>query len=133
MPKKDTQFKPGQSGNPGGRPQGSGNVIRAQLTEAWDEIKPVLLQKALDGDIGAIRIIAERVCAPVRATEATAPFDLDGTTLTDRARSVVTALGAGELAPSQAAQLLQAIGSLAKVVEVDELTRRIQALEEQKK
>jgi hypothetical protein len=42
-------------------------------------------------------------------------------------------LGSGEISASQAAHLMQAIGSLAKVIEVDDLTRRIEALEGQKK
>lgn len=130
MPKKDTQFKPGQSGNPGGRPAGSGNEIRAQLTEAWEEIKPVLLKKALDGDMAAIRIVAERVCPPIRASEAASPLRLPGGSLTERASAVLEALGEGEINPAQAAQLVQAIGALAKVMETDELAKRIEALEE---
>lgn len=127
--KKDTRFKPGQSGNPGGRPAGSGNAIRSQLTEAWEEIRPVLLKKAQDGDMAAIRIVAERVCPPIRATEPAVPISLPKGTLSERATAVLDALGEGELNTTQAAQLMQALGALAKVIETDELARRIAALE----
>ena len=39
------------------------------------------------------------------------------------------AVATGTLAPGQGAALLGAIGTLARVVEVDELERRIEALE----
>lgn len=127
------RFAPGVSGNPGGRPAGSGNLIRAQLTEAWEEIKPVLLEKAKSGDMAAIRIIAERVCPPIRATEPATPIALPSGSLTQRATAVLDALGEGDLNTSQAAQLMQALGALAKIVETDELERRIAALEEKGK
>lgn len=129
MEKKDTRFKPGRSGNPGGRPVGSGNQIRAQLTEAWEEIRPVLVKKAQDGDMAAIRIVAERVCAPIRATEPATPIALPQGSLTERANAVLDGLGSGDLSTSQAAQLMQALGALAKVIETDELAKRIEALE----
>lgn len=131
--KKDTRFKPGQSGNPGGRPAGSGNAIRAQLTEAWEDIRPVLLDKALAGDMAAIRIVAERVCPPIRASEPPSPIELPRGSLTERANAVLDGMSAGELNTTQASQLMQALGALAKLIETDELMRRIQALEERNK
>jgi hypothetical protein len=129
VPKQDTQFKPGKSGNPGGRPVGSGNAIRAELTKAWEEVKPVLLEKAKAGDMAAIRIVAERVCPPIRASEEATPIALPKGTLTQRATAVLDALGTGDLNTTQASQLMQALGALAKVIETDELARRIEALE----
>ena len=131
--KKDTKFKPGQSGNPGGRPAGSGSAIRTQLAEAWEEIKPVLVDKAKGGDMAAIRIVAERVCAPIRASEPATPIELPKGTLTERATAVLDGLGTGDLNTTQAAQLMQALGALAKVIETDELARRIEALEQRSK
>ena len=43
---------------------------------------------------------------------------------------MLTAVASGELAPGQGAQLLAAIGSLARVTEIDELAERITILEE---
>jgi hypothetical protein len=41
----------------------------------------------------------------------------------------MVAAGAGAIAAGQAAQLLTGLGSLAKLIETDELMRRIDALE----
>lgn len=43
--------------------------------------------------------------------------------------AILEALTAGNLAPGQAAALLQGLAALAKLVELDDLTRRIEALE----
>ena len=37
MPKEDTQFKPGQSGNPAGRPKGSRNKLSEQFLQALSD------------------------------------------------------------------------------------------------
>ena len=52
----------------------------------------------------------------------------DGT-LTDQGRAVLHSVADGVLAPSQGAALLGAIGTLARVTELDELESRIAALE----
>src|SRR5687767_1270598 len=121
--KKDTRFKPGESGNPGGRPSAGIGRIRADLAQAWegtDEqpgIKEALLKKAREGDMAAIRIVAERVCPPMKAMEPATPLQMPEGSLTDRGNSVLAALVDGTLNTSQAAQLLQALGALAKVIE----------------
>ena len=49
--------------------------------------------------------------------------------LTAKASAVLNAAAAGEIAPTQAAQLIAALGTLAKISEVDELAARIEKLE----
>lgn len=137
--KKDTRFKPGQSGNPGGRPSAGLGKVRADLVNAWEGqdgkpgIREKLLEMARGGDMAAIRIVAERVCAPVKAMEQASPISLGEGSLSDQGRAIFRALGSGELAAGQAAQLLQALGSMAKVIETDELAKRIEALEAKNK
>ena len=124
-------WKPGQSGNPAGRAPGSGEVakLRATIAEHVPALVAVLVERALGGDVGAARLLLERVIPPLKAAEEAAPLALPDGTLTEQGRAVLGAVAAGELAPGQGAALLAAIGTLARVVEVDELERRIAALE----
>ena len=124
-------WKPGQSGNPAGKPPGSGELqkLRAAIGEHVPEIINQLVTAARGGDIQAARLILERVLPPVKAIEQPQTINLPDGTLTDQGRAVLAAVAAGELAPGQGAQLLAAIGTLGKVVEIDELSARITALE----
>ena len=124
-------WRAGQSGNPRGRRPGSGEVakLRAAIAEHVPTILARLVAAALQGDTGAARLLLERVCPPLKATEEPAPLALPDGTLTEQGRAVLGAVAAGELAPGQGAALLGAIGTLARVAEVDELERRLTALE----
>ena len=125
-------WKPGQSGNPKGRPAGSGEVakLRAAIADRVPELLKKLMAQALEGDTAAARLLLERAIAPLKAAEQPQALTLPDGTLTDQGRAVLASVAAGELAPGQGAALLGAIGTLARVAEVDELTARITALEE---
>lgn len=124
-------WKPGQSGNPAGRAPGSGEVakLRATIAGYVPALVAVLVERALGGDVGAARLLLERVIPPLKASEDAAPLTLPDGTLTDQGRAVLGAVAAGDLAPGQGAALLASLGTLAKLTETDELTRRIETLE----
>lgn len=128
---KAPNWKPGQSGNPAGRKPGTGEVakLRAAIAEHVPAIIERLRQQALDGDVQAARLLLERTVAPLRAMEPAQALTLPDGTLTEQGRAVLAAVAAGELAPGQGSALLSAIGALARVAELDELVRRIEALE----
>ena len=126
-------WKPGQSGNPAGKPVGSGELqkLRAAIGEHMPEIINQLVTAARGGDIQAARLILERVLPPMKAIEQAVELELpDGGTLTVKAAAVLSAAAAGVLAPGQAAQLIAALGTVAKISEIDELASRVAALEE---
>lgn len=125
------QWQPGTSGNPAGRTPGTGKVakLRAAIAEHVPAIVERLVEAAKDGDVQAARLLLERVLPPVKAVEATQTVELRGETLTAQGQAVLAAVAAGELAPGQGATLIGALGTLARVVEVDDLLRRIEALE----
>lgn len=69
MPKEDTQFKPGQSGNPAGRPKGSKNFT-TKVREALEKIskndgctyeealiKSIIAKAIIDGDTRSQKLI----------------------------------------------------------------------------
>ena len=125
------QFAPGNRLSPG-RPPGRGPVaeMRAKLATDLDAIVGVLRAQALAGDVQAIRIVLDRVLPALRPVDVPAPLALprEGT-LADQARAVVQAAADGDLAPAQAAQIVAALGGVAKIIETTELMRRIEALE----
>jgi len=125
------RWKKGESGNPKGRPVGAGEVgkIRAAISERVPELLAKLIEQALEGDTGAARLLLERAIAPLKAAEQTQALSLPDGTLTDQGRAVLRSVADGELAPGQGAALLGAIGTLARVAEIDELTARITKLE----
>ncbi len=124
-------WKPGQSGNPAGRPRGVGQVsrLRAAIAQHVPEMLDKLVTQAKDGDVQAARLLLERVLPPIKPVEQAAPLALPDGTLTDQGRAVLNSVAAGEIAPAQGAQLLTAIATLARVIEIDELERRITTLE----
>ena len=124
-------WKPGQSGNPRGRPPGAGEVakLRAAIAGKVPAILESLTAAALAGDVQAARLLLERTLPALKPAEQAQALHLPDGTLTTQGRAVLAAVAAGELAPGQGAALLGAIGTLARVAEVDELARRIEALE----
>jgi hypothetical protein len=124
-------WKAGQSGNPKGRPAGAGEVskIRAAISERVPELLAAMMTKALDGDVGAARLLLERAIAPLKAAEQTQALTLPNGTLTEQGRAVLASVAAGELSPGQGAALVSAIGTLARVTEIDDLAKRIEKLE----
>lgn len=127
-----SQWKPGESGNPNGRPKGSGPfaAVRASIAEHMPEIIATLAAQAKGGDVAAARLLMERIYPALKPVEQGQAIDMPSTTLAERGKAVLDAIASGDLAASQGAALLAAIGSLARVVEVDELAARITALEE---
>lgn len=127
----NTRWRPGQSGNPRGRPRGTGEIgkLRAAIGQALPEVVEALIERARGGDVQAARLLLERALPAARPVELPVSVPLEGGTLTEQGQSVLRLLAAGELGPGQAAALLGAIGQLARVAEIDELARRIEALE----
>jgi hypothetical protein len=76
-------------------------------------------------------LILERILPPIRAVESAENLPLEGDTLSDQGKSVLRAISEGFIPPSVGVQLLGAIGALARVIEIDELERRISQLEGQ--
>jgi hypothetical protein len=130
--KKGGPWLKGQSGNPQGRKPGTGKLdkLRDAINNRVPELLEAMMEKALEGDVGAARLLLERAIAPLKGIEQAVTLQLpnDGT-LTAKANAVLSAAADGLLAPSQAAQLIAALGALAKISEVDELAARIEKLE----
>lgn len=130
--KKRGKWKAGESGNPKGRTPGTGEVakLRDSIAKHLPAIITQLVTKAKEGDAQAARLLLERVLPALKPIEQAVALSLpQGEGITGQGRAIVLAVADGTLAPGQGAQLLTGLGSLARIVEIDELTRRIAALE----
>ena len=122
----------GQSGNPRGRKPGSGHVakLRASLAEHVPDIIASLVSAAKDGDMAAAKLILERVVPAVKSEELAVRFPLPSPGLAVQGGAVLAGMAKGSLAPSQGAAMLAALASQARLIETEDLARRLTALEE---
>ncbi len=129
-----TKFKPGRSGNPAGRPKGTKDR-RTELRALIKPHAPDLIAKALalanEGDVAALKLLLERAVPPYRpiGEAVTFPMPKQGS-LADSGRAVMEAIADGNLPPDMGRQLIDALAALGRIVELDELDKRLSALEE---
>jgi uncharacterized protein DUF5681 len=123
--KQDTQFKPGQSGNPHGRPQGSRHkttlAVEALLDGDADRLTRKAIEMALSGDTVAMRLCMDRI-VPARK-DRPVPFTLPKLETAADAlaatAALVEAVAAGQLTPSEAAELSKLVEGFGKAFELD--------------
>lgn len=129
------KFKTGQSGNPSGRPKGildRRTELRKQLGEhSQAVIKRVVDACLIDGDMTACKIIVDRIVSQLKPKAEPVTFEIDTSQpLTQQAASVLQAVAAGELDPMTGKAIIDTIAGLSRVTEIDELTTRLNKLEE---
>jgi len=126
------KWQAGKSGNPSGRKPGTGKIgkLRDSIAKDVPAIISGLTDAAKGGDVGAARLLLERVLPALKPVEEAIVVNMGGETLAERGKSALAAIADGQITPGQGATVLAALGTLAKLVETDELVRRIEALEQ---
>jgi len=126
------KFKPGQSGNPNGRPKGksAGGMLRKAIEERRDDILKIVVDAALNGDLQACKMLLERIAPTLRPVAASVTLPLDKSAgLAEQGAEVINAALSGTIPPDVANQLISVLTHQGKLIETTELIARIEALE----
>ena len=124
-------FTKGNSGNPKGRVKGADSKIkslRVGLIEHIPAILETLASQAKLGDMTACKLILERVLPPLKSHSSSIKIPA-ADTLAEQGGEIIKATIAGQLPPDVGAQLITALANQSRIVETDELIKRIEALD----
>lgn len=130
------RFRPGQSGNPAGKPKGTRNRASALAEELLDGEAETMVRKAVElaknGNITALRLCLDRILPPRhdRPVRFAMPVLNSAEDAAEAVGAIATAVAHGELTPSEAAELSRVIEAYVKALETSEIERRLKILEE---
>lgn len=125
-------FRPGESGNPKGRPKSYRGVQKLRDligNHAEKIVKRLLVAAVSEGDVQASKLLLERALPAIKPVELPIALNLPDEGLAEQGKAVIAALSAGKLAPGQAGAILAGLGAVAKLVEFSEFEKRLAALE----
>ena len=128
---KETKFQPGQSGNPAGRAKGKPlkvTGLRKAIEARADDVLQAVINAAINGDMAACKMLLDRI-TPTLKPQAL-PINLPVMeTLPEQGDEIIKAAVSGQIPPDIGSQLITALANQAKIIETDDLMRRIEALE----
>ena len=133
--RKQHGFKPGQSGNPAGRPKGARHrttvAIEALLDGEGEAITRKAIEAAKAGDMVAIRLVLDRICPPrkTRPIHIELPSVQDASGVAEAQQEVLRAACAGELLLDEAQALSGLLEGRRQALETQELEARLSELE----
>lgn len=126
------KFQPGQSGNPLGRPKGIRDrrmALREALEGRGEELLEKAIERATAGDTAVLIALLARLVPKAKPESDLIELSPQSESPSTQAMQLVSAALSGEIAPSTAAELVQAITNAVKVREADELQERLERLE----
>lgn len=128
-------FKPGQSGNPAGKPQGARNKATLAAQAFLDGEAKTLTRKAVElalgGDTVALRLCLERLLPPrkERPIAVDLPSVKTAADIPCLVNKILELVGQGDLTPSEANTLTGVVEIMRKGLEMGEIVERLTILE----
>ena len=128
MPTK--KFKAGVSGNPKGRPKNktAATLLRKSIIDDMPDIILKLVEQAKNGDTAAAKILLDRCCPALKPQAMAINLPVNGT-LAEQGNEIIKATLSGLIPPDIGSQLITALSNQGKLIELQELTQRVEKLE----
>jgi len=129
--KRNTKFKPGNSGRPKGARNKTTLAIEALLDGEAETITRKAIEAAKEGNMQAIKLCLDHIAPPRkdRAISFDAPkMETAGDAVTVMA-SVFDALAEGEITPSEAQAVASIVETFRRTIETSDLEKRLELLE----
>ena len=127
------KFQPGQSGNPKGRPKDKtpATLLRKSIIEDMPAIINTLVDLAKGGDVQAAKVLLDRCCPVLKPQAMPISLPVNGS-LAEQGGEIIKATMSGQIPPDIGSQLITALAHQAKIVEIDDVLKRLDALENRK-
>ena len=129
---KRDRGRPFKKGN-GGRRPGSKNRTTVVAEALLNGEEVYLVRKAIElakaGDTQMLKFLLDRILPKERPVHVDLPVMNHSSDATAALAAVVDAVGAGRIAPSEAAALATLVGAFARVMDVAELQERVENIE----
>jgi hypothetical protein len=125
------KFKPGQSGNPAGRPPGRTATAKLHAAIAGDmpDIIRSLVNAAKVGDVQASKVLLDRIYPTLKQEGNPVSLPKAMGSLSNKADAVTSAALSGKISPDAGNQLMKILADQAKMQEAQDIINRIEALE----
>lgn len=134
--KTATSWKPGQSGNPKGKPKGTRNratmIALAAMEGELDAIVKHIIKAAKMGDMVAARLVVDKLipAAKDRPVRINLPQITDVTTCNAAQAQITAFVASGDLLPSEGEALAGLVDHQRRALETTEFAKRLEAIEE---
>lgn len=131
-------WKPGESGNPAGKPRGTRCKATVAAQALLDGESEALTRKAVElalaGDMTALRLCLERIVPPRKDSPIMMelPSMQSAADIPQAMGAILAAVAAGELSPSEGTAVAGLVELNRRALETSELEQRIAALEQGK-
>lgn len=132
---KNTKFQKGKSGNPKGKPKGARNrsTLAAEqfLESSLEGVCKSIEQAALQGNMFAAKMILERFL-PTRKDRILRidfPEIQDIEDILKALKTIVNAVGSGEISPSEGESLSKTLDMYVKAIETQQIESRLSQIE----
>jgi hypothetical protein len=132
---KAGRWRPGESGNPNGKPKGckhkATQLVEAMLSGEAEGIARKAIEGALAGDTTCLRLCLERLAPPVRESAITVKLPtVNGIEdATQALAAILQQVAQGTVTPGEGAAVADLLETYRRTLETQELERRVAALE----